>query len=68
MSRIILWLQLIGLKQIRKKLITFGKAMNRFAVACNKDEFYAVTGHRIDLSMELDLMRDVVAGLGMNIS
>lgn len=67
MSKLLLWMQLVILKQFKKKIINLGKAMNKFESGCTKTSVYAVTGHKVDLSTELDLMRDVLVGIEMEI-
>ena len=60
-------MQLVILKQFKKKIINLGKAMNKFDTGCTKISVYAVTGHKVDLSTELDLMRSVLDGIEMEI-
>ena len=41
--------------------------MKKFETDCTKTSIYAVTGQKVDLSTELDLMRSVLTGIEIEI-
>jgi len=55
------------LKKSNKKLFELGKALTKLQDLGRKDVTYAMLGHRLDLSSELDNIKEAILGINIQL-